>query len=368
MNSGVEKISHRTHVKAARVRPCSPRVTVVITCFNYGRYLAEAITSCLSQTGVEIEVIVVDDASTDNSLDIARNFAIRNTNVSVTSNQENIGAVESFNIGARLARGEFLVRLDADDLLSPGSLARSTLLAQSYPSIGLVYGHPIHFIAEPPSVLRTKTTSWTIWPGMDWLKVACVSGKNVITSPEVLMRTAVLRDLGYMSPLRYAHDMELWLRLSAFADVGYVHGADQALHREHPESMSAREVNSLTDLRERLGAFESLFLGRLSSCIPEAETLLQTARNAMVEEILQVARLEIDRGLRNPHLLSSYLKFAQELRPGIHSETEWKRLTVSKEKGAPVPWSLNALGRRAAARLQREIHWHRWRNNGVYIY
>ena len=56
--------------------------------------------------------------------------------------------VATFNDGAKTATGEFLVRLDADDLLTPGSLARATQLARAYPSVGLVYGHPIHFSTE----------------------------------------------------------------------------------------------------------------------------------------------------------------------------------------------------------------------------
>jgi len=320
----------------------------------------------LKQADVKLEVIIVDDSSTDGSLHTASTFAATNKNVRVISNPSNVGAVESFNIGAREAAGEFLVRLDADDLLTPGSLSRATLLAQTFKSVGLVYGHPLHFKGELPRVTRAKTKGWTIWPGRTWLELACNSGKNVITSPEVLMRTAVVREIGYQAPLRHAHDMELWLRLSAFADVGYVRGADQALHREHDESMSAREVDGVTDLGERLKAFETLFLNSEHE-IPGSVELLQIAKDTLVAEVLQVARLEVDRGQHDQGLFRSYLSFAKEVCPEITNSPEWQHLAGNNSPRSGLLRQLSSIRRRATGRLRQELHWHCWRRNGVYV-
>ena len=350
------------HLSAEYSTPAS--VSVVISCYNYARFLPQAVQSCLEQQDVYVDVIIVDDASTDTSLAVARTLAETNGNVSVLAHDRNKGIVETFNDGAKAATGEFLVRLDADDLLTPGSLARGTRLAREVPAVGFVYGHPLHFDGDLPKA-RTRASAWTIWPGLEWLADRCRSGKNVITSPEVLMRRAVIEELGYMAPLRHAHDMELWLRIAAFTDVGYVHGADQAWHRDHPDSVSAREVDGLVDLAERLEAFEILFSG-IARSAPGAAGLLVDARHALVSEALHTARLELDRGLPHPELFESYLTFVETTDSSVLAAA---RLQTLRDRGATPhsngfnPWR---LARRVQGRARSELSWRRWHREGVF--
>ena len=125
-------------------------VTVVVPCYNYADYLPHAVHTALSQQEVDVEVVIVDDASTDNSLEVARQLAAADARVRVLAHPENRGPVRTFNDGLATVVTEFVVRLDADDLLTPGSLARSAQVCAAFPSVGLVYGHPIHFDEEPP--------------------------------------------------------------------------------------------------------------------------------------------------------------------------------------------------------------------------
>ncbi len=118
-------------------------VTVVIPCYNYARYLPAAVASALSQHAADVDVIVVDDRSTDDSLAVARELADADARVRVIAHESNAGPVQTFNDGLAAARGEFLVRLDADDMLTPGSLRRALAVMQHFPSVGLAYGHPI---------------------------------------------------------------------------------------------------------------------------------------------------------------------------------------------------------------------------------
>ena len=198
-------------------------VSVIIPCFNYARFLPTSVRSALSQTGVEVDVVIVDDASTDGAVDVARRLAAEHPAVRVLAHETNQGPATTFNDGLELASGEFLVRLDADDMLTPGALARATALARAYPSVGLVYGHPRHFDNEPPPP-RTAVRSWTVWPGRQWLADRCRNGLNVITAPEVVMRSSVVERVGGQQPLVYSHDLEMWMRIAAFSDVGRVDG------------------------------------------------------------------------------------------------------------------------------------------------
>jgi glycosyltransferase involved in cell wall biosynthesis len=94
-------------------------ISVIIPCYNYGKYLGEAIESVTAQTREPIEIIVMDDASTDNTSEVAKSFPVR-----YVRNPRNLGASENFNLGIRLARGEYILHLDADDRLRPEFLRK----------------------------------------------------------------------------------------------------------------------------------------------------------------------------------------------------------------------------------------------------
>jgi hypothetical protein len=361
-----ERIVERIRVKPADRRAYTPSVSVVISCYNYARYLPAAVHSCLAQQDVTVEVIIVDDASTDDSLAVATSLSREHANVVLVRHAKNTGPVDAFNDGARIATGEFLVRLDADDLLTPGSLGRATLVAQSFPSVALVYGHPLHFSELPLPTPRLQATSWTVWPGTKWLASRCQSGRNVITSPEVLMRRSVVAELGYLAPLAHSHDMELWLRLAAFADIAYIHGADQAWHREHSESLSATSVDQLVDFRERAAAFDVLFDGPAGRR-PEAAHLRDTAKRTLAEEALRTARHERARLVESEPLCAHWMEMALTVDPGVVKTPLWHRLRRTPRPGiVPMPLRFSSLALRLRGRITSELEWFRWHRSGEF--
>lgn len=358
--------------RRARVRPVPlpesgvrPAVSVVIPCFNYAHFLPLAVRSALSQQGVDVEVIVVDDASTDASLQVANDLAAENAAVTVRSHETNQGPVATFNDGLELASGEFLVRLDADDQLTPGSLLRSTALARAHPSVGLVYGHPRHFRDEPPAP-RSHLRSWTLWPGREWLAHRCRSGFNVITSPEVLMRASIVQRVGGQQPLAHTHDMEMWFRIAAFSDVARIDGPDQAWHRDHPDSLSARLVDDTVDLFERRAAFDVLFGGPAGE-IPEAPALQWLARRSLARDALDRACHLFDRGNATKESVAILVDFAREMEPPGVTLPGWRAVRRRSELGpARVrrrPWYTAAALRR---RLRNEIMHLRWTRTGAW--
>jgi len=289
-------------------------VSVVITNFNYARFLAEAVTSALNQDDVDVEVIVVDDRSTDDSQQVIAELAESDPRVRSIVRPVNGGPVAAFNDGVAAAHGTYLVRLDADDLLTPGSLARSVALAERFPTVGFVYGNPVHFHGVVPQRARTRPTGFTVWSGHDWLALRCGLAVNCITSPEVLMRTSVLREVGGMRPLHHAHDFELWMRLARASDVGHVDGADQAWHREHDASLSATQVDVLRDLNERADAFEILFTDGQGSPSDDAE-LLRIASAALANEAITRTTQAYMAGRGATAETDAYLEYARRLHP-----------------------------------------------------
>ena len=101
-----------------------PRISVIITVFNIEKYIEECLDSVLNQTMREIEVICIDDASTDHSLDILNAYAVRDQRVKVIAQTESIGPSTARNIGYRHAKGEYVYQIDGDDYIVEGALER----------------------------------------------------------------------------------------------------------------------------------------------------------------------------------------------------------------------------------------------------
>lgn len=115
-----------------------PCFSIVIPCCNYAATLPRAVGSVLEQDGNDLEVIIVDDGSTDDSLQIARSWAARHPQRVRVLSRDNAGPGAARNHGARVARGEWLLFLDADDVLVPGALARYRDAIHRCPSARIV--------------------------------------------------------------------------------------------------------------------------------------------------------------------------------------------------------------------------------------
>lgn len=282
-----------------------PTVSVVVPCYNYGRYLRQCVGSVLdNQPGLEVEVIVVDDASTDDSLSIARSIAAEDHRVRVIAHGSNAGHIATYNDGLAAATGEFVLLISADDCVTPRALTRAAELLVAHPNVGLVYGQSIAFYGTLPPA-RTCGNRWILWSGNDWLRTRCISGYNVVASPEVVMRTALLREFGgYRNDLPHAGDFEMWLRTAARADIGYLIGVDQAYYRQHASNMNVRMFASgtpkgqLIDLEQRWLSFEAVFSG-VGASVRNKPELHRIARRTLAGHALLLANYAYARGIRS---------------------------------------------------------------------
>jgi glycosyltransferase involved in cell wall biosynthesis len=338
------------------------RVSVVIPCYNYGRYLPDAVASALEQPGVDVEVIIVDDQSTDDSHEIAEALAGSDERIRVLQNKANSGHVRSFNAGWAVSTGELVVKLDADDLLTPGSLARAAALFEAQPSVTLVYGHPRHFAGSPPAG-RVRNLRWEVWRGQDWLTERCRRGVSAITNPEMVLSSDFLRTSGPMNPeVPFAPDMEVSLRAAACGDVGYIGGADQALHREHSDSMSETDGSgSLVDLQARTDAFR-FALARTQNRVRGVGHLGVLWRRAVAEDALRSASADRDHDL-DATVVARLVEFACRIWPDLVGSSEVQQVTGPASRSLTTRAAV--LVRRTGRRLRYERYYLRWMVFGV---
>jgi hypothetical protein len=341
-------------------------VQVVIPCYNYGRYLRSCVASVLSQEGVDVSVLVIDDCSSDNSVDICRELAAAEPRVSFIHHAVNKGHIATYNEGLELASSDYVVLLSADDLLTPGALRRAADLMDRHPSVGLVYGHPLTFQEEAPRAVRTKVSGWTIWPGVAWVEMMCRTGRNFIMCPEVVLRTSVQHRIGGYNPeLPHSGDMEMWLRAAAVSDVGRVKGVDQACYRTHPLSMQ-RTVHAglLFDLKGRFAAFQSAF-AKEAGRLPEADRLFAEAKRALSRTAIRHVQRSIKCGLKLDETPEAYEEFAASINPDLTSTVEWRAHGRIRER---TQGRLRAWLARKIVYLRWRVAWDQWRRSGVHRY
>lgn len=272
-------------------------VSVVIPCYQYGHFLPEAVSSVLDdQEGVDVRVLIIDDASPDDSADVARQIAAGDSRVEVVVHDSNRGNIATYNEGLlEWAEGDSCLLLSADDRVTPGALSRAQALLDANPRVGFVYGRALWVTDGERSQARTTPRGWTVWSGGDWLERRFQDAENPISAPAIMVRTSLHQRVGGYDPqLPKAADMELFMRMSAYADVGFLRGVDQAFYRIHSSNMH-NAVDAVMDLRQRRAVFETV-LERYSHAIKDPERLSRTVHRQLGKEALWAGGRIYDRG------------------------------------------------------------------------
>ena len=344
-------------------------VDVVIPCYKYGSVLPVAVRSVLDQPGVDVRVLVIDDASGDGSADAARALAEADSRVTVWEHPENRGHIATYNEGLlEWAEADYCALLSADDALTPGALGRAARLMDAHPEVGFVYGRPLHWDgSDPLPPARTAERGWTVYNGFTWLRRRFALGEGCITSPEVVVRTELQRKLGGYDPeLKHTGDIEMWMRFALHADVGYLKGVDQAYYRVHAASMSrAYYAVQVADLRQRLAAFSST-VQRAEGILPDRDDLDRRVRRVLAADALRRAGRSYDKGNSETDPIEELIEFARETYPAAELLPEWKTLRLRQRLGARRARTLAPLVLTAPARrLRQHYRSARWAKTGV---
>jgi len=315
------------------------RIDLVVPCYNYGRFLRECVESILSQP-VDLRVLIIDDASTDDTDEIAKQLVAQDHRVEYRHHPVNLGNIATFNEGLAWATGEYHLLISADDALVPGALARAIHLLDAEPGVGLVFGREIRFQSSDSKPLPRTTSehcSWKIVKGLEFIEACCSRVDNPFPVPTAIIRIALLREVGFYRPdLRCAGDLAMWLKYAAYADVGIL-DADQAYYRIHVESMGWGMIGNLQLRFQQLkGAFEALFQDA-GHRLPNLETLRNEVFKIIALRASDTAIIAFRQ--RNLGRCHEMMKFAVTCWPDVVHEKRYRRLRIQLRVG-PSMWNI----------------------------
>ncbi|HEY2588221.1 MAG TPA: glycosyltransferase [Tepidisphaeraceae bacterium] len=319
------------------------RIDVVIPCYNYAHYLRECVHSVLSQEGVNVRVLIIDDCSQDDSAAVGAGLAAQDSRVEFRRHEVNRGHIATYNEGLlQWAIGEYLVLLSADDMLTTGALPRAAEVLDAYPQVGMVYGRAI--ATEDPTREFTRCVEGSrgrrIMEGSEFIRLTCEAGGTIVPTPAVVVRGSVQRRIGgYRADLPHSGDLEMWLRIAANSHVCAL-DADQAIYRVHTGNMHRTYIGVPDALATQL-AFNALF-DSWNSGSPVVDRLRATANASLARRTFWVANKLFEEGRTDE--VAECLRFVIGLDPRFRKSLAWTKMRIKQ-----------LMGRRNWARLREAV-------------
>ena len=203
-------------------------VTVICSCYNHQEFVSQSILSIVNQTYKKIQIIVVDDCSTDHSIDVIENFIQKYPEIIFIKNKSNLGLTKSVTNALNYSKGEYFIDLAADDLLLPNciEIQLSTFKNSDYNNLAIVYGNAELITEEGEhssyyfDVDRNIKTKTKIPSGDIYLNI--IDMKTTICSVSGMYKKVIFDKLnGYDTTLSY-EDLDYWIRASRHYNIEFV--------------------------------------------------------------------------------------------------------------------------------------------------
>lgn len=206
----------------------NPLVTVICLCYNHAEYVVEALESVLNQTHANVELIIADDFSTDNSVEVIEKWIKNHPETPFFANKLNLGNTKTFNQCLKIAKGDYIIDLAADDLLQTDCIENQLrgFAETTYDNVGLIYGNAA-LISEEGTFIKDYFPTNT---NRKRIKLQCtgniyiglLNGTNNVCSISGLVKREVYDTLnGYDENLAY-EDYDFWIRASRIYNFDYV--------------------------------------------------------------------------------------------------------------------------------------------------
>jgi glycosyltransferase involved in cell wall biosynthesis len=200
-----------------------PKVSIILTSFNHAKYLREAIDSALNQTYTDFELIIWDDASTDDSWEIIQSY--KDTRIKTFRNDTQKRGIYGINKAiSEVAQGEYIAIHHSDDVWEIEKLAAQVKFLDSYANIGAVFTNALAIDENSQPLRDTQHLYYNIFSQpnksrFDWLRFFFIKG-NALCHPSALVRKSCYNDCGpYRMGLAQLGDFDMWIRLTMKYDI-----------------------------------------------------------------------------------------------------------------------------------------------------
>ena len=232
----------------------TPLLSVLMPVFNSERFVAEAIESILNQSFKDFEFLILDDASTDKSIEIVKDFEKKDPRIKVFQNEKNLGVVESRNKLINLSKGKYIAWLDSDDIALENRFEEEIRFLEEHPEIGMVGADAI-IIDEN----GRKTGEWLFETEPQKLKIALFFHSPFLSSSVMIRRSCLPIEL-YDPKFPVAEDFDLYSKISEHFDVANISEFlvkyrinSKGLSKSNTEKMEHLSVQVIKEHAERLG-------------------------------------------------------------------------------------------------------------------
>ena len=315
--SEIVLIDHREAQLDLPESTAHPLVSICIPTYNGGRWIAECISSALNQTYEPLEILIVDDGSTDNTVEIVRSMEDRR--VRLVRNSTHRGLVGNWNECVRLAQGEFIKFLFQDDAFYPQCVERMMQLFAAWPELGLVFARRDFVVeADAPAELAREIVGDYSDQHLKFEDVQALNNGRALFAqhvakglyesciaepPSTLIRKEVFQRLGlFNTRMHQACDIEMWLRIMFYYDIGFVN-EKLLMFRIHGNSATAFNRSNRKAQYDRFWMLEGLLsYPEIKNAYPEItkwrDDLLQRYRRARVRPTAGWRNIRTKDGLR----------------------------------------------------------------------
>ncbi len=199
-----------------------PLVSVICLSYNHEAYVVEALDSVINQTYSNIELLIADDCSSDHSVGVIQDWLQHHPNVYFSANEKNLGNTKTFNQLAKIAKGEFIIDLAADDVLLPNCIEQQVKTFQNskYENLGIVYGNLVE-IDDNGNFIKNYYTEED-HPKSGNIYKMVIGRTTKICSVSSMVKKTVFEKLGYYDESLAYEDLDLWVRTSRIYEFEYI--------------------------------------------------------------------------------------------------------------------------------------------------
>jgi hypothetical protein len=312
-------------------------VDVVVPCYRYGRFLKECVESVLAQASSDVRVLIIDDASTDNTAEVATDLCKESSKVTFIRHDTNFGHIATYNEGIEWASADYYMLLSADDYLLPGALCRAGEIMDANPAVGFAFGRALTLSeggTPQPFTIASHKAGTRVLSGLEFIQLS--GAQNIVSSPTAVVRTELQKRIGgYLPTLPHSGDMEMWLRLAVHGDVA-MSDAYFAVYRQHTANMSFSYFTEgwLPDLQQRRAAFDS-FLESAAGILQGAPDIYRRQLELLACDIVKCASAALSCG--DMDLSKRLSMYAVSTHPEIKKSLPWTKLGCKRIVG-PTTW------------------------------